>query len=59
MRLADQIRAVADRAPREQTYRLLALAVDADRLEAALDHIVEEAVADALALAEIRAAGHG
>lgn len=59
MRLADQIRAVADRPPHEQICLLPALAADAERLETALDHIVGEAVADALALAEIRAAGHG
>lgn len=57
MTLAQQLREAAIHVPPDQTIRLLALAADAARLEEALDHIVEEAAADALAFARLRRTG--
>jgi hypothetical protein len=57
--LAYRLRETALWVPRAQARELLDLAFEAARLEETMNNIVEEAQADAVALAWAKASGHG
>jgi hypothetical protein len=57
--LADRIRETALWVPRAQATTLRELAFEIARMERAIDEIVEDAQAEALALARAKVHGHG